>query len=392
MKLRIAFFSNYLNEHQLPLCQAWASMEDVDFTFIALSEHGGNVGRRNMNDEYDFVLREYADGSFAEVMHHACEDDVVVFGDMGGKEEYVKARMAENRLSFRATERSLKRGYLWRFFPPKAVRMQDWFLQYKRKNMFVLCASAYAAGDLLLCGWPLDKCFRWGYFPDVGMHGGRQYHSHQPLSILWAARLIEWKRPFEPLRLAERLKASGYPFTLAIAGDGPLRKQMDEYIDHEEIGDVVTMLGALPGDAMKEKMIDADIYLTTANHKEGWGVTVNEAMGAGCAVVASASTGSAPYLIDDGANGLLYDDFDKDDLYRKVSRLLESPDLCRKLGEKAKETIDDAWSASVAAERFVSLSMNLLRGQMPVFEDGPCSKAPVLRNGWYHKVAKECRG
>ena len=384
--MKLTFFSNYLNEHQLPLCLAWDAMDDVDFTFVALAEQGGNAGRQNMNNDYDFVLREYeSDQLAAEALRHATEDDVVIFGHMGGKEQFVKSRMALDKISFRSTERSLKRGYLWRFFPPKALRMRDWFTQYKKQDMYILCVSAFAAGDLKLCGWPLEKSFNWGYFPDSGHTNNYGHAPAKPASILWAARLIEWKRPFVPLKLAERLKESGYEFHLTIAGDGPLRSEMLAYIEAHNISDVVDMPGLLMGDEIKRQMGESDIYLTTSSCKEGWGTTVNEAMGAGCAVVASASIGSAPFLIDDGVNGFLYDDLDEDDLYLKACKLLEDRTLAANFGTIAAAEMNSTWSAEEAAKRFLVLAKSLESGKESPYAFGPCAPAKFLKNGWYHK-------
>ena len=386
MRKSLAFFTNYLNEHQLPLCLAWDAMNDVEFTLVAVADSEGIAGRRNMNNDYDFVLREYeSDTAAKEAMRHAVEDDVVIFGHMDGKEQYVRARMKLDKLTFRSAERSLKRGYWWRFAPPKALRMHNWYTRYKRQNMYMLCCSAFAAGDLKLCGWPLEKCFNWGYFPDSGHKNNCGRAPAKPASILWAARLIEWKRPFVPLQLAKRLKESGYEFHLTIAGDGPLRSEMLAYIEEHNISDVVDMLGLLTGEETKRRMGESDIYITTSSCKEGWGTTVNEAMGAGCAVVASASIGSAPFLIDDGVNGLLYDDLNENDLYLKVCKLLENRELAKGFGTRAVVAMNSTWSAGEAARRFVGLAEALSAGQGSPYVSGPCAPSKFLKNGWYHK-------
>ena len=384
--MKISFFSNYLNEHQLPLCQAWESMDGIEFTFIALSQQGGNAGRRNMNNEFPFVLREYEGEELSRAaLKHAIEDDLVIFGHMGGKEQYVRARVDKGGISFRSTERPLKKGYLWRFFPLKAARMHNWFTKYSNKNMYILCASAFAAGDLSLCGWPVSKCYRWGYFPDSGSFGLRGFSGCEPISILWASRFIDWKRPFAPLELAKSLKDRGYNFRMIVAGDGPLRNKMISFIKENKLSGTVSMPGMLSGEETKKLMLQSDIFLATSSCKEGWGATVNEAMGAGCAVVASASIGSAPFLVNDGNNGFLYDDLSDDDLMIKVCRLLDDRSLIENLGMAARRTIDSAWSAKIAANRLVMLAKSIQAGDDCPFASGPCSLSLSLENGWYHK-------
>ncbi len=339
-----------------------------------------------MNNEFPFVLREYeGEEPSRAALKHAIEDDLVIFGHMGGKEQYVRARVCKGGLSFRMTERPLKKGYLWRFFPPKAVRMRNWFTRYGSKNMYILCASAFATGDLSLCGWPISKCYRWGYFPDSGPFESRVFSGREPVSILWASRFVDWKRPFAPLELAKSLKDKGYNFRMTVAGDGPLRNKMISFIDDNKLSDTVNMPGMLSGEETKKLMLQSDVFLATSSCKEGWGVTVNEAMGAGCAVVASASIGSAPFLINDGCNGFLYDDLSDGDLAKKVCDLLDNRSLIEDFGVAAKKTIDSTWSAKIAANRLVMLAESIQAGDYCPFTAGPCSLSPSLENGWYHK-------
>lgn len=382
--MRLTFFSNFLNEHQLPLCLAWQAMDGIDFTFVALSEGDECIGRRNMNNDFDFVLREYEDNdSRRKALNHSIKDDIVIFGHMGGKEKYVKERMSLNKFSFRAGERVLKKGYFWRFFPPKAYRLYDWYTRYTNCNMYVLCASAYASYDLHLCGWPKDKCFIWGYFPASTQSDKHNYFDNGIVTLMWAARLIDWKRPFQPLCLAKWLKKQGYCFKLLIAGDGPLKQKMKDYIYDNNLSDYVNMLGELTGDETKNRMLNSDIFITTSSHKEGWGVTVNEAMEAGCAVVASASIGSAPLLIQDGNNGLLYDDSDEVDLFNKVRFLIDNPNIRKEYGQSAKEHIKTFWSPNIAAKRLLVLMESLENNLSSPFDDGPCSQSSIYKNKWY---------
>ena len=71
-------------------------------------------------------------------------------------------------------------------------------------------------------------------------------------------------------------------------------------------------------------------------------------------------------------------------LYEHVERLICEPELREKLGRNAYQALANQWNADVAAERFLQLAQALLDGKSPeLFEEGPCSQAKVLRNGWY---------
>ena len=66
--------------------------------------------------------------------------------------------------------------------------------------------------------------------------------------------------------------------------------------------------------------------------------------------------------------------------------MIEQPEMRKRLGRKAYQTLTEQWNAETAAERFLQLSEALLQGRSPeLFEDGPCSKAEILKNRWYDK-------
>lgn len=377
--MRVAFFSNFLNSHQLPLAREFDAMEGVQYTFVSLLRTEGVVGRESLDREYPFVLREYeGEAEAAEAMRHAVEDDVVVFGDMAGKERYVRARARTGRLFFRYAERLLKRGDWWRFAPPKVYRTWDRFTRYKEANMYVLCASAYTARDLAMFGFPTEKCLKWGYFPDVEVYDGPKAALPGCRTLCSAQRLIPWKRVDLQLRLASRLKGEGLGFVLRIAGDGPERPRLEAMALELGVGDCVEFLGELTHEQTIQLMRDSEVFLATSNRKEGWGATINEAMASGCCVIASEEMGAAPFLIEDEVSGILYRDESIDELTEAVARLLASKDEIVRMGLAAGRVICDSWSAGSAARRLLLVADS---GEQP--EGGPTSLAEAGGRGAY---------
>ena len=124
----------------------------------------------------------------------------------------------------------------------------------------------------------------------------------------------------------------------------------------------------------------ASIFLFTSDRNEGWGAVLNESMNSGCAVVACDAIGAVPFLMKDGENGLCYHSGNQNELYEKVKYLLENPQVCRKLGENAYDTMITMWNAEVAAERLVRLVECLQKGEDTPFLHGPCSKAEILKD------------
>ena len=358
--MRITFFSNFLNVHQLPLANEFNAMEGVDYTFVSLLATDGMVGRASLDDDYGFVVKEYESDAGAELaMRHAVEDDIVVFGDMTGKEQYVRERAKTGRPFFRYAERLLKRGDWWRFVPPKIYRTWNRFGRYKNDEMRVLCASAYTARDLGLFGFPVSKCLKWGYFPQV-QAGKGVLGSKTPLppykALCSAQRLIRWKRVDLQIRALQQVISAGNDVKLTIAGDGPERKKLESLAVELGVAGNVEFLGGLSHDDTLALMHECGVFLATSDRNEGWGATVNEAMSMGCCVIASEEMGSVPYLIKDGTNGLSFRGGDSRAVSEKITQALSNTDFAQRLGARARETVGGTWSAKEAAARFVELS------------------------------------
>lgn len=386
--MRLTFFSNFLNAHQLGLAQEFAAMPGVEYCFVSLTKREGLVGRESLDYQYPYVLREYeGEVQEAAAMRHALEDDVVVFGAMDGKEQYVRARAETGRLFFRYAERLLKRGDWWRFVPMKRQRTYEMFGRYGNSNMYILCASAFTARDLALFGFPCEKCLKWGYFPQVSIAPSidsktveaRMARLPRYCSLSSAQRAIPWKRVDMQVRLASRLKQAGYQFHLTIAGDGPEIGRLTALSRDLDVNECVEFAGQLTPKEVQGIMRESDVFLATSNRKEGWGATINEAMAAGCCVIASDEMGSVPYLIEDGVSGFAFHSGDMEDLTRVIREVLSRPDWTEhvaQIGRSAQKTIAGEWSAQEAARRLYFICNDILEGKSPTIpEHGPVSRA-----------------
>ena len=388
--MRVVFFSNYLNHHQLPFCLAMDRLTKGHFTFVAtmpVPEARLALGYHDMNKEYPFVLTTYdSEENKAAALALALNSDVVITGS--APEIYTEKRIEKNKLTFRYSERIYKAG-LGEAFHPRGVALRLLHhTRYANKPLYMLCASAYTAFDFALSGAYIGKTYKWGYFPEVKKQEVDQLfaskHTKKTTSILWVARLIKLKHPEVSIQIAEKLKAEGYEFEMNIIGSGPMEKELHEMISLKRLDDCIHMPGSMSPESVRKHMEMADIFLFTSDFNEGWGAVLNEAMNSGCAVVASHAIGSVPFLLEDGINGFVYKNGDISTLYNRVVKLIEHPELREQMGRAAYQTLADKWNADVAAERFMVLAQAMLDGKKPdLYKSGPCSRAAILRNGWY---------
>ncbi len=382
--MQIVFVSNFYNHHQKPFCDAMARLTSGGFAFVAttpMPEERIRLGY-HMEQIPSYVYFSYKDQESAQVCKHLIQEaDVAIWG--AAPKELFQERLAQEKLTFLYHERIYKRGVPWHKLP---LHIWKGFRSWGRhKSLYLLCAGAYVAGDYARLGTFLGKVYKWGYFPSVKEHDlPALLEGKEPRSILWCGRMIDWKHPELPIQLAARLKQEGYQFQVKLVGNGRMEHSLREAIEENHLKDCVQLVGAMKPDQVRVHMEKAGIFIFTSDRNEGWGAVLNEAMNSGCAVVASHAIGAVPYMLEHEQNGLIYQDGNFESLYHAVKKLLDHPELCKELGERAYITTKEQWNADIAAERLLALIGQLqAHGSCGLFENGPCSKAPIIYDGWF---------
>jgi glycosyltransferase involved in cell wall biosynthesis len=166
-------------------------------------------------------------------------------------------------------------------------------------------------------------------------------------------------------------------------GNGPMLTQTMATVIREGLEKEIHVLGAMSPEEVRTHMEQAQIHIFTSDRNEGWGAVLNESMNSCCVPVANRAIGSAPYLIEDGKNGFLYNTVDE--LYDKVKYLLDHDAQRNQMAENAYHTITDEWNAENAARKFVGMCEKMLSGEYKPFpyESGVCSRAKLLKEEWH---------
>ena len=373
---KVVVLSNYFNHHQKPFSDEMYARLGDGFLFIEtepMAEERKSLGW-GMASYPDYVVSaEKLAANRDKYVRLINEADVLLTGS--APEEYVAERKKNGGLIFRVSERALKEGFEPLKYLPRLVK---WNLKnMPRKNIYMLCSSAYAAGDYAKFGLFRGRCYKWGYFTEL-----RQYDDLDALldrkkknSLLWVARLIELKHPERALMTAARLHKEGYDVTLTLVGNGPLDKAISDQAESLGISDRVHLVGAVTPERVREYMEESEVFMFTSDRNEGWGAVLVEAMNSGCAVVSDEIIGASPFLISNGENGFTYPDGNTEVLYERTRELLADSELRRRMAKAAYATIRDQWNAKNAAERFLTLASQIAeggKGAVP-YTDGVCS-------------------
>jgi len=161
------------------------------------------------------------------------------------------------------------------------------------------------------------------------------------------------------LKATKSLVDEGLDLKVLLVGDGVLRKDLEALAVELGIEKHVVFCGHR--DDTQELMHALDIFVLPSLH-EGIPMALLEAMAASRPVVAS-RVGGVPEVVDDGIEGFLVEPRDVKSLTERCQQLIQSPGLSRRMGEKARERVEQGFSAASMASQVALLYRELLTAE-----------------------------
>jgi glycosyltransferase involved in cell wall biosynthesis len=132
------------------------------------------------------------------------------------------------------------------------------------------------------------------------------------------------------------------PWELDLIGDGPLLGDAENQAAALGISERVRFWGSRKDVA--ERLAKSDVFLLLSD-REGFPISILEAMRAGLPVVASA-VGGIPEAVEDGVSGFLVPPRDPETLRDRIHRLLAEPALRRRLGDGGRRRYEQEFTLS----------------------------------------------
>jgi len=176
-----------------------------------------------------------------------------------------------------------------------------------REAARVIAVSEFIAGRLRTAGCPGEKITVHHIGVDTGRFAPGDPGARAAARILFVGRLVPKKGLIHLLRAMASVQRAVPEATLVIAGDGPLRPELERAA--AEHGAHCEFLGVQSPDRVRELMRTATVLAAPSvvaadGNAEGLPITIMEAQASGLPVVAFPSGGSAEGFID-GETGLL---------------------------------------------------------------------------------------
>jgi len=216
---------------------------------------------------------------------------------------------------------------------------------------FALVAVSEATRDSLLRqGYPASRV--------VTIHNGIEpAEPAEPVrlaegpTILEVARLAEVKGQRTLLEALPELEAAAVLVGEDLERSGEYRRELEELGHRLGVAERVVFAGRR--DDVPGLLAGCDVVCLPST-AEGLPLVLLEAMGQGKPIVASA-VGGVPELVLDGETGVLVPPGDARALAAALHRVLDEPELARRLGEAGRRRVAERFAAAAAAARILSL-------------------------------------
>ena len=382
--MTITFYTNFINHHQVPLADCFFKLIGDNYKMVTFTPLPDEFRKRGYEDySYkEYLIKAYeSEQQMKYALELSLSSDIVILG--AAPEYLITERIKRNKVTFRYEERIFKK------IDRRLCHLTYWkelyekHTCYRSKKLYMLAASAYKRLDTsLLYSYP-DKCYKWGYFidvPPIDIFSLLEKKDNSCIKVLWCGTISQVKRPDLVVKLASILKEKQINVHINMIGSGAWEDLICNLMNKLDVSDYITLLGNQHNKDVLRLMQEHHIFIFTSDRGEGWGVVLNEAMANGCTVIASNKIGSAPFLIKNKVNGLLFRSGDVRSLYRAVKLLAEQKALRERLAVAAYNTMQNEWSPMCAAENFIQLATALLHNEVPKIIDGPCSKAYIINS------------
>lgn len=231
--------------------------------------------------------------------------------------------------------------------------------------LFSLCDAVTALSDdmvskLVQAGCPRQKAVKQQLAIDTRKY---QFHerklaAEEPINVTTVARFTEKKGLGHAVDAIGRL-SDEYDIKYRIAGDGPLRGEIEQRIERRGIKDSTELLGWVDQKTVQEVLHDSHVFLlpsrTASNgDQEGTPTVLLEAQATGLPVVSTYHAG-IPEIVEDGKSGILVREADTDQLVEGLEKVFKKTEQWSMMGKEGRKLVESTHSIPVMVERLETL-------------------------------------
>lgn len=174
------------------------------------------------------------------------------------------------------------------------------------------------------------------------------------------ARIEPYKGHLHILEAMKILADQGRKLRLLVAGTGAYEQELNEKTRELGLADQVNYLGFQSDVAAVLSVLD--LQLNASYGTETSSLSILEGLSMGLPAVVS-TYGGNPWLIDDGEDGLLFENRNSADLAACIARLMDEPDTLERMKQRAVEIFAQRFTAEIFAQNIENVYYNVLEGK-----------------------------
>jgi len=185
------------------------------------------------------------------------------------------------------------------------------------------------------------------------------------INIITVARLVEKKGLEYSIKAVANLLKTHPNICYRIAGDGPLRGELQGLVSRLDVQDKILLLGWKNQNEVKQLYEQSHIFIlssVTANNgdQEGQGLVIAEAQAMGMPVISTLHNG-IPEGVLDGQSAFLVPERDVDALAERLLYLIEHPELWPEMGRYGRNFVEENYDIKKLNQRLVNIYQELLK-------------------------------
>jgi colanic acid/amylovoran biosynthesis glycosyltransferase len=221
---------------------------------------------------------------------------------------------------------------------------------------FVAAISSYGRSQLYLrckaTEWPKVQVVRCGI--ESSFHQVSALAASGSHRLVCVGRLCEAKGQLLLVEATARLRAKGVEMDLVLAGDGPLRGEIEAAIERQGLESTIRITGWISSDGVRDEILAARA-LVLPTFAEGLPVVIMEAMALRRPVLSTYVAG-IPELVRDGENGWLFPAGSLGDLTAAMEDCLsKSAEEIQRMGDAGYGRVIERHSIDVEAAKLADL-------------------------------------
>ncbi len=156
----------------------------------------------------------------------------------------------------------------------------------------------------------------------------------EPIRVVTCSRLHVGKGQQDVIRAVRVLRDRGVSVHFTIVGEGGARALLEALIVELDLGEHVTLVGAMPERRVREALEAAHVFCL-ASHEEALGVATMEAMAMGLPVVVT-RVGGVHELVRDGVDGVMVEKENPAAIAEAIEAIGRDPTRAANMGESGR--------------------------------------------------------